>query len=65
MIDVEELSKKIVYYRALNKISITNLAKQLGISINTLQKVIKKQHVKEITRVYIWEKMNIIENGGD
>lgn len=65
MIDVEELSKRLVYYRALNKISITNLAKQLGISINTLQKVIKKQHVKEITRVYIWEKMNIIENGGD
>lgn len=61
MIDVEELSKRLVYYRATNKISITQLAKQLKISVNTLQKVIRKKHVKEITRIYIWEKMDNIE----
>ena len=47
MINAEELSRRLVYYRAINKISITDLAKQLGISINTLQKIIKKQYVKE------------------
>jgi len=64
MIDAEELSKRIIYYRAVNKISLNSLTKQLGISINTLQKIIKKQYVKEITRIYVWEKMDLIEKGG-
>ena len=64
MIDAEELSKRIIYYRAVNKISLNSLTKQLGISINTLQKIIKKQYVKEITRIYVWEKMEKIEKGG-
>lgn len=64
MINAEELSRRLVYYRAINKISITDLAKQLGISINTLQKIIKKQYVKEITKIYVWEKIEKIEKGG-
>ena len=65
MIDIEELSKKVIYYRGINKLSLEELAKQLNISINTLQKVIKKQHVKETTRIYVWEKLSFIEKGGN
>lgn len=64
MVNKEELSQRIIYYRAINKISLTNLAKQLKISINTLRKIINQEYVKEITRIYVWEKLNIIENGG-
>lgn len=63
MINLEELSTKLIYYRAINKISITTLAKKIGISVNTLQKIIKKQYVKEITKIYVWEKFEKIEKG--
>ena len=65
MIDIEELSKRITYYRAIKKISLTDLAAILEISINTLQKIIKKEHVKETTRIYVWEKLNFIEKEGE
>jgi transcriptional regulator with XRE-family HTH domain len=65
MIDIEELSKRIIYYRALNKISLKETAKRFNVSVNTLQKMIKKQNVKEITRIYAWEKLEILENGGN
>lgn len=65
MIDIEELSKRIIYYRAIKKISLTDLAAILEISINTLQKIIKKEHVKETTRIYVWEKLNFIEKEGE
>ena len=58
MIDIEELSKRIIYYRAIKKISLTDLAAILEISINTLQ-------VKETTRIYVWEKLNFIEKEGE
>lgn len=65
MIDIEELSKRIIYYRAIKKMSLTDLAAILEISINTLQKIIKKEHVKETTRIYVWEKLNFIEKEGE
>ena len=63
MINEEELSKKIVYYRAINRVSLEDLATKLGIAINTLKKIIKQEHVKETTRIYVWEKMEELERG--
>ena len=63
MIDIEELSKRITIYRAVNKISLEELAKDLEISVNTLQKIVRKQNVKETTRIYVWQKMDTIERG--
>ena len=61
MIDIEELSKKVVFYRAMKKMSIDDLAKNLGIAYGTLQKIIRRQDVKETTRIYVWEKLDILE----
>ena len=61
MRDVEELSRKVIYYRAMNKISAEDLAAKLEISYGTLLKIIRKQNVKETTRIYVWEKLEIIE----
>ena len=63
MIDIEELSKRIVFHRAVNRISLEDLARDLEISVNTLKKIIRKEHVKETTRIYVWQKMDIIERG--
>ena len=64
MIDAEELSKRITYYRAVNRIPLKELAQELGIAINTLKKMIQKEHVKETTRIYVWEKLDILEKRG-
>lgn len=61
MIDVDELSRKVIMYRALRKMSLVNLAKKLGISFGTLQKIVMKESVKETTRIYVWEKLEILE----
>lgn len=65
MIDEVELSKRIIFFRAIKKLSITSLAKQLDISINTLQKMIRKEHVKETTKIYTWKKLDVLEKGGN
>ena len=61
MIDLEELSKKVLMFRATRKMSIDKLAKSLGVSFGTLEKIIRKQSVKETTRIYVWEKLDILE----
>ena len=61
MIDAEELSKKVIIFRATRKMSIDDLAKKLKIAYGTLLKIIKKEDVKETTRIYVWEKLEIIE----
>lgn len=56
MIDTSKLAEDLTYYRAVNKISVGKLAKMLDISINTLQKVLKDEYVKEVTSIRIAEK---------
>lgn len=56
MIDTSKLAEDLIYYRAVNKISVSKLAKMLDISINTLQKVLKDEYVKEVTSIRIAEK---------
>ena len=56
MIDTSKLAEDLIYYRAVNKISVSKLAKMLDISINTLQKVLKDEYVKEVTLIRIAEK---------
>lgn len=63
MINVEELSKRIVFYRAVNRISLEKLASDLKISVNTLKKIINNEHVKETTIIYVSQKMDMIERG--
>lgn len=56
MIDTSKLAEDLIYYRAVNKISVSKLAKMLDISINTLQKVLKDEYVKEVTSIRIAKK---------
>lgn len=65
MIDEKTLAKDLIYYRAVNKISIAELAKMLDISINTLQKILKNEYVKEVTLIRVTEKFKKINKEGE
>lgn len=65
MVDERTLAKDLIYYRAVNKISIAELAKMLGISINTLQKILKNEYVKEVTLIRVTEKFEKINKEGE
>lgn len=65
MVDERTLAKDLIYYRAVNKISIAELAKMLGISINTLQKILKNEYVKEVTIIRVSEKFEKISKEGE
>ena len=60
----EELIRELTYFRAVNKISKTKLAKMLKISVNSLNKILRKEHVKDTTRIYIIEKFKKIKEEG-
>lgn len=61
MVNAEELAKKVIYYRSIRRMSINDLAAKLKISVNTLQKIIRKEHVKDSTRIFVWEKLDMFE----
>ena len=65
MIDAEKLSKDLIYYRAVNKISIDDLAKMLEVSINTLQRILRNEYVKEVTKIRVAEKFEDIKEEGE
>lgn len=63
MIDIDELSKKIIYYRAINKMTVTDLADKMNISPSTLRKITQKNNsVKETTLVYVWNFLETLES---
>lgn len=63
MIDINELSKKIIYYRAINKMTVTDLADKMNISPSTLRKITQKNNsVKETTLVYVWNFLETLES---
>ena len=65
MIDTEKLAKDLIYYRSINKLSINKLANKLEISINTMQKILKNQYVKEVTSILVAEKFENLKKEGD
>ena len=65
MINTEKLAKDLIYYRSINKLSINKLANKLEISINTMQKILKNQYVKEVTSILVAEKFENLKKEGD
>lgn len=51
--NLENLSTELTYFRAKNKISKKELAILLKVSMNTLQRILKNEHVKDTTRIYV------------
>lgn len=51
--NLENLSTELTYFRAKYKISKKKLADLLKISINTLQKILKNEYVKDTTKIYV------------
>lgn len=51
--NLENLSTELTYFRAKYKISKKKLADLLKVSINTLQKILKNEYVKDTTKIYV------------
>lgn len=61
----EKLIEEITYFMGINKISKINFAKLLKISVNTLNKILKGEHVKITTQIYVREKFKKIKEERD
>lgn len=51
--NLENLPTELTYFRAKHKISKKDLAALLKVAINTLQKILKNEHVKDTTKIYV------------
>ncbi len=51
--NLENLSTDLTFFRAKYKLSKKKLAMLLKISINTLQKILKNEYVKDTTKIYV------------
>lgn len=61
----DELIKQMTYYRAINKLSKIKFAKMLKTSVNTLNKILNGQKVKETTRIYVTDRFIKLKKEGE
>jgi len=61
----DELIRQMIYYRGVNKLTKAQFAKMLNISVNTLNNILNQRHVKETTKIYVFEKFKKIRKEGE